>query len=62
MCLILFQESYDVAMLKKIGEDSSTHPMVDSEVWVEISGSKKKRKIRGSSLDIGIHGGMTEDK
>ena len=43
-------------MLKKYGEDSSIHPMVDSEVWLEISGSKKKRKIRGSSLDIGIHG------
>ena len=31
------------------------HPMVDSKVWVEILGSKKKRKIWGSSVDIGIH-------
>lgn len=34
----------------------SMHPMSDLEVWAEISGSKKKRKIiGGSSLDIGNH-------
>ena len=48
-------------MLKKYGEDPSTHPMLDSEAWLDISGSKKKRKIRCSSLDIGIHGSSSSE-
>lgn len=48
-----FMESYDTAMLEKYGEDSSTHPKVDSLVWEEVSGpNKKRRTLGGRSLDI----------
>jgi hypothetical protein len=40
-------------MLEKYGEDSSTHPKVDSTVWEEASGPNKKRQtLGGHSLDI----------
>jgi len=40
-------------MLEKYGEDSSTHPKVDLEVWEEASGPNKKRQtLRGRSLGI----------
>ncbi|KAJ1418050.1 putative transposase, Ptta/En/Spm, plant [Sesbania bispinosa] len=52
-------DSYDTTMLKKYGEDSSVHPMIDSEVWAEVIGPNKKRRVLGGhSLDIDIHGSM----
>lgn len=45
-------------MLEKYGEDSSMHPIVDSEVWADVSGHKKKRVLGGRSLDIDAHGSM----
>ncbi|KAJ1423946.1 putative transposase, Ptta/En/Spm, plant [Sesbania bispinosa] len=33
-----FIESYETAMSEKYGEDSSTHPAVDSEIWLQAAG------------------------
>ncbi|XP_058741404.1 uncharacterized protein LOC131613779 [Vicia villosa] len=49
----LFVESYDMAILEKYGEDSSTHPMIDPKVWVKVSGQKKTRHtFMDRSLDV----------
>ena len=44
-------------MSQKYGEDSSTYPEVDPEVWLEATGPNKKGRVHGvgHSLDIGIH-------
>lgn len=46
----VFQESYDTAIL---GEDSSTHPIINPKMWAEVSGHKKTRNIfMDRSLDV----------
>ncbi|XP_020231082.2 uncharacterized protein LOC109811691 [Cajanus cajan] len=37
-----FIESYENAMAEKYGEDASKHPIVDTDVWTQISGENKK--------------------
>ncbi|KAJ1386943.1 hypothetical protein SESBI_40409 [Sesbania bispinosa] len=51
-------ESYETAMSEKYGKDSSTHPIVDSEIWLQAAGENKKGRVHdiGRSLDIGILG------
>jgi hypothetical protein len=49
-------------MLEKYGEDISTHPEFDSEVWAEVSGMNKKRRTygyEGRNLDAGNPGPMS---
>jgi len=42
--------------LKKYGEDTSKHTIVDSDVWIKTNGENKKCRIYviGHSLDLGI--------
>ncbi|KAJ1406204.1 putative transposase, Ptta/En/Spm, plant [Sesbania bispinosa] len=55
-----FVESYETAMSEKYGEDSSTHPAVDSEIWLHAASENKKGRVHdiGRSLDIGILGSI----
>ncbi|KAJ1385937.1 putative transposase, Ptta/En/Spm, plant [Sesbania bispinosa] len=53
-----FIESYETAMTEKYGEDSSVHPAVDPEIWLQAAGENKKGRIHGigHSLHISIPG------
>ncbi|KAJ1440378.1 putative transposase, Ptta/En/Spm, plant [Sesbania bispinosa] len=53
-----FVESHEPAMSEKYGEDSSTHPVIDSKIWLQAAGENKKGRVHGigRSLDIGIIG------
>ena len=44
-------------MSQKYGEDSSSHPTVDPEVWMDVAGPNKKGRVHGMghSMDLGIH-------
>ncbi|KAK7256381.1 hypothetical protein RIF29_29824 [Crotalaria pallida] len=58
-CRTMSEDSYDAKMQEKYGEDTSSHPVVDKEVWAEMSGPNKKRRfLGGRSLDIGVHGSI----
>ncbi|KAJ1409526.1 putative transposase, Ptta/En/Spm, plant [Sesbania bispinosa] len=53
-----FVESYEHAMSEKYGKDSSTHPAVDYEIWLQAAGKNKKGRVHGigRNLDIDILG------
>jgi hypothetical protein len=41
-------------MVDKYGEDESTHPMVDPDIWREVSGPNKKGRVRGLGKTLSI--------
>ncbi|KAG5059408.1 hypothetical protein JHK87_000437 [Glycine soja] len=47
-------ESYEVSMTHKYGEDTSTHPVINYDLWLKATGENKKKKVcgLGPSLDL----------
>ena len=43
----LQQTVYDEAMVAKYGDDTSCHPLLDSQIWLEVSGGRKKGRVFG---------------
>ncbi|RZC28459.1 hypothetical protein D0Y65_000442 [Glycine soja] len=47
-------ESYEVSMTHKYGEDTSTHLVINYDLWLKATGENKKKKVCGldPSLDL----------
>ncbi|KAL4564086.1 hypothetical protein LXL04_028137 [Taraxacum kok-saghyz] len=43
----LQQEAYEEAIVDKYGDDTSCYPLLDSQIWLEVSGGKKKGRVFG---------------
>ena len=43
----LQQEAYEEAIVAKYGDDTSCYPLLDSQIWLEVSGGKKKGRVFG---------------
>ncbi|KAL4568934.1 hypothetical protein LXL04_024555 [Taraxacum kok-saghyz] len=44
------KEAYEKAMVAKYGDDTSCYPLLDSQIWLEVSGGKKKGRVFGFGL------------
>ncbi|KAL4577794.1 hypothetical protein LXL04_013908 [Taraxacum kok-saghyz] len=44
---IVTTEAYEEAIVAKYGDDTSCYPLLDSQIWLEVSGGKKKGRVFG---------------
>ncbi|KAF7824154.1 putative transposase, Ptta/En/Spm, plant [Senna tora] len=54
-----FVENLDIALLDKYGEESSSYPEVDANLWLDVAPHSKKGRIHGLGQDEAVSRAMT---
>ncbi|KAF7826413.1 uncharacterized protein G2W53_017577 [Senna tora] len=55
--VVAAQENLDIALLDKYGEESSSYPEVDTNLWLDVAPHSKKGKIHGLGQGLQLSSG-----